>query len=90
MEWMAWTLPTALFFCAIASAITLYTYLGFSRPSQTRLGILPMATTRGDRLFIGLLATAFLNLLWAGLTEAPQWWAAALWVPVLWVIGRWG
>ncbi len=90
MEWMAWTPPTALFFCGIALAIALSTFLGVTRPVPARAGFLRFATTRGDRLFIGLLASAYLNLLWAGLSEAPQWWAAALWVPVLWLIGRWG
>jgi len=35
-------------------------------------------TTRGDRLFIGLLAAAYVNLAWAGLTDLPQWWGAGL------------
>jgi len=41
-------------------------------------------------LFIGLLASAYLNLAWAGCTESSQWLAAMLWVPALLVIGRWG
>lgn len=90
MEWMAWTPPTALFFAGIAAAIALYTFLGLTRPAPARAGFLRLTTTRGDRLFIGLLVSAYLNLFWAGLSEAPQWWAAALWVPVLWLIGRWG
>ena len=32
-----------------------------------------MATTRGDRLFVGLLAAAYVNLAWTGLTDLGQW-----------------
>jgi len=49
-----------------------------------------MDTTRGDRLFLGLLASAYLNLAWAGLDVAPQLVCAVIWVPMLFVIGRWG
>jgi predicted small integral membrane protein len=90
MEWMAWTMPTALFFVAIALTLAAYTWRGLVSPSVARRGFLPLATTRGDRLFIGLVASAYINLAWAGLTEASQWRASLLWVPVLWVIGRWG
>jgi predicted small integral membrane protein len=90
MEWMAWTLPTALFFVAIALTLAAYTWRGLVAPSVGRRGFLPLTTTRGDRLFIGLVASAYINLAWAGLTEASQWLASLLWVPVLWVIGRWG
>ena len=46
-------------------------------PTVARKGLLPLVTTRGDRLFIGLLAAAYINLAWAGLTDLPQWWGAA-------------
>jgi predicted small integral membrane protein len=90
VEWMAWTLPTALFFVAIALTLAVFTALGFVAPSPPRRGFLPIATTRGDRLFIGLLASAYINLAWAGGTEASQWLAAGVLVPALLVIGRWG
>jgi predicted small integral membrane protein len=90
MEWMAWTLPTALFFVAIALLLAVYTWLGLVSPSIARRGVLPFVTTRGDRLFIGLVASAYINLAWAGLTDASQWLASLLWVPVLCVIGHWG
>ena len=90
MEWMAWTLPTALFFVGIALTLAVYTVWGVVSPSLPRRGYLPMPTTRGDRLFIGLLLSAYLNLVWAGVTTAPQWWAMAIWIPVMFVVGRWG
>jgi predicted small integral membrane protein len=41
-------------------------------PSLERKGFLPISTTRGDRLFIGLLCAAYVNLAWAGLTDVTQ------------------
>jgi predicted small integral membrane protein len=35
-------------------------------------GILQIETTRGDRLFITLLGSAFINLIWLGFEVAPQ------------------
>ena len=90
MEWMAWTLPTALFFVGIALTLAVYTVWGVVSPSLPRRGFLPMPTTRGDRLFVGLLVSAYLNLAWAGVTVAPQWWAMLIWIPVMLIVGRWG
>ena len=39
-------------------------------PTIERRGFLPMTTTRGDRLFIGLLGAAWIHLGWLG-TERP-------------------
>ena len=41
-------------------------------------------------MFIGLLASAYVNLAWAGLFDLPQTLAVLIWVPMLFVIGRWG
>ena len=67
MEWMVWTLPTALFFVAVAVMFVIMTVWQLARPSVARRGFLPMTTTRGDRLFIGLLSAAYINLAWVGL-----------------------
>jgi predicted small integral membrane protein len=90
MSWMAWTWPTALFFIAIALLLAAYTVWAVRVPEVPRRGFLPMDTTRGDRLFVGLVASAYLNLAWAGLCAAPQSLAMLIWVPMLFVIGRWG
>jgi predicted small integral membrane protein len=60
--WMAWTFPTALFFWCIASILTLFTILAIRFPETPRRGILRIETTRGDRLFITLLGSAFIHL----------------------------
>ena len=53
-EWMAWTLPTALFFIGIAIILAAMTLWQVASPTVERRGPLPMMTTRGHRLFIGL------------------------------------
>ena len=78
LEWMAWTAPTAVFFAAIAAMLLGMTVWEIASPTRRRRGWLPIATTRGDRLFIGLLASAFLHLAWLGLTDWNLWLALAL------------
>jgi predicted small integral membrane protein len=90
LEWMAWTAPTAGFFVVIALLLVGYTVWGVLSPSVPRKGLLPMPTTRGDRLFVGLLGSAFINLAWLGLTEASQWFAVGLSLLFMLVIARWG
>jgi predicted small integral membrane protein len=90
MEWMAWTLPTAIFFVVIALLVASLTVWQIRAPDAPRKGFLPMETTRGDRLFVGLLGSAFLNLAWVGLTEASQWGALGLSCLFMLTIGRWG
>ena len=72
MEWMAWTWPTAIFFAVIASLLITFTVLAIKFPETPRTGILRIETTRGDRLFITLLGSAFINLAWLGIVGAHQ------------------
>ncbi|NJN48175.1 MAG: DUF2160 domain-containing protein [Candidatus Competibacteraceae bacterium] len=90
MEWMAWTLPTALFFTAIILMLIGMTVWQLASPTIERRGFLPIATTRGDRLFIGLLTSAYIHLAWLGLTDYNLWWASG--IALLWMIAlmRWG
>src|SRR5256885_12231302 len=50
-----------------------------------RKGWLPMATTRGDRLFIGLLLAAYVNLAWVGLGERMAQWFSLEAEPSVWI-----
>jgi len=59
-------------------------------PTVARRGFLPLTTTRGDRLFIGLLTAAYINLAWVGLTDLTQWWGAAISAIALVAVMRWG
>lgn len=90
LEWMAWTLPTAIFFLLIALMLMGMTVWELVSPSRARRGVLPLVTTRGDRLFIGLLGSAYIHLAWLAVTEASLWWA--LGISILWglAIMRWG
>ena len=72
MDWMAWTWPTAIFFGTIASLLILFTILAIKFPETPRVGILRIETTRGDRLFITLLGSAFINLAWLGIVGENQ------------------
>jgi predicted small integral membrane protein len=72
MDWMAWTWPTAIFFAVIASLLITFTVLAIKFPETPRTGILRIETTRGDRLFITLLGSAFINLAWLGIVGAHQ------------------
>lgn len=87
---MAWTPPIALFFIGIVLMLTGMAIWQVRSPSIERKGLLPIPTTRGDRLFIGLLSAAYVNLAWAGLTDMTQWVAAVIGFIVLLVLMRWG
>lgn len=79
LAWMAWTTPTAIFFATIASLIVLMcVWEAVSPGGQPRRGILRFETTRGDRLFVTLLGSAFINLAWLALLGPPLWWALAV------------
>ena len=77
--WMAWTFPTALFFLTIFLLLALMAVWEYASPGgNPRVGILRFETTRGDRLFISLLGSAFIHLAWLGLIGPSLWWALAL------------
>lgn len=64
--WMAWTAPTAIFFVLLALALGTMTWLGLAYPETERVGVLRIPTTRGDRLFVSLIAAAVIHLVWIG------------------------
>ena len=90
LSWMAWTPPVAIFFVCIGLLLVGMTVWELRSPTVARRGLLPLVTTRGDRLFIGLLAAAYVNLAWAGLADLPQWWGAGLSAVALVAIMRYG
>lgn len=87
---MYWTGPTAAFFSAIVVMLAVMTVLELLRPTVERRGFLPMATTRGDRLFIGLLGSAWIHLGWLGLLAFPLWGASIAAVVWFVVVMRFG
>ena len=83
-DWMAWTLPVAVFFTCIGVMLVGMTVWEIKSPTVLRKGFLPMATTRGDRLFIGLLAAAYLNLAFVALSEKMIDWFGLAQEPSIW------
>ena len=74
MGWMAWNWYTAAFFVSIATVLTIMTLLAIYRPETPRVGILRFPTTRGDRLFVSLIGTAFIYIVWIRLTGGTTMW----------------
>ena len=74
----------AVFFASIIVLLVGMTVWEVRAPTTVRRGFLPIATTRGDRLFIGLLAVAVTNLayiavrhrlaVWLNLSHQPSMW----------------
>jgi predicted small integral membrane protein len=62
--WMMWTWQTGLFFALLFAAIIFNGIMAVRRPVVERKGFLPIATTPGDRLFIGLISSMVIILLW--------------------------
>lgn len=79
LSWMAWTWPTAAFFIFIGLCIASMGVWEYFRPGgDPRRGIFMLNTTRGDRLFISLLGSAYIFLAWLGFVGTPLWWPLGL------------
>jgi len=87
--WMAWTLPVAVFFWVIACLLVTFTLLAIRWPETPRVGILRIETTRGDRLFISLLGSAFICLAWLFFAGPPLWGGLALCLIYAAAVLRW-
>ena len=83
--WMAWTLPVAVFFSCIGLMLVGMTVWEIRSPTRMRKGLLPIATTRGDRLFIGLLTAAYINLGFVGLSGKFAEWLSLDGEPSVWI-----
>lgn len=83
-DWMAWTTPVAGFFAAVALMLVVMTVWEIKSPTVERKGWLPLRTTRGDRLFIGLLCAAYLNLAFVGVSEKLMLWLELEQEPSVW------
>ena len=84
-DWMAWTLPVAIFFTSIVLMLFGMTIWEIKSPTVMRKGFLPIATTRGDRLFIGLLSAAYLNLAFVAVSEKMMGWFNLEQEPSIWL-----
>jgi len=84
-DWMVWTTPVAVFFSCIVLMLVGMTVWEIKSPTALRKGFLPIATTRGDRLFIGLLTAAYINLGFVGLAGKLSEWLSLEAEPSIWV-----
>ncbi len=84
-EWMAWTLPVAIFFISIVVMLIGLTIWQIKSPTVIRKGFLPFATTRGDRVFVGLLVAAYINLIFVGLSSKFMEWFGLDQEPSVWI-----
>ncbi len=84
-DWMVWTLPVAVFFSCIGLTLLGMTVWEIKQPTVLRKGFLPIATTRGDRLFIGLLSAAYVNLVFIGLAGKFAEWFSLDAEPSIWI-----
>ncbi|WP_298833391.1 DUF2160 domain-containing protein [uncultured Piscinibacter sp.] len=84
-NWMAWTLPVAVFFTCIVLMLVGMTVWELRSPTVERKGFLPIATTRGDRLFIGLLSAAYVNLAFVAISDKLMAWLSLAHEPSIWI-----
>ena len=84
-EWMAWTTPVAVFFICIVLMLIGMTVWEIKSPTTMRKGFLPIETTRGDRLFIGLLSAAYVNLAFVGISGKFAAWMSLDADPSIWI-----
>jgi len=83
-DWMAWTTPVAVFFTCIVLMLVGMTLWELKSPTVLRKGFLPIPTTRGDRLFMGLLSAAYLNLAFVAVSEKMVGWLGLEQEPSIW------
>ncbi|KQP49804.1 DUF2160 domain-containing protein [Pseudorhodoferax sp. Leaf274] len=84
-DWMVWTTPVAVFFICIVLMLAGMTAWEIRSATVLRKGWLPIATTRGDRLFIGLLMAAYINLAFVGLGDRIAAWLSLSGEPSVWI-----
>jgi len=90
LSWMVWTVPTALFFATIAAILVAMTVWQSLAPSPERTGFLPIPTTPGDRLFVGLVVSGYVHLAWIALIGTSLWIALAISLVWMGSVMRWG
>jgi len=88
--WMGWTVFTGVFFSVVAGLIiTMIVWEKLSPGDAPRMGVLRFETTRGDRLFVSLLGSAFIHLGWLFFVGDILWWALGLSLLYALAVFRW-
>lgn len=90
LSWMAWTWPTAAFFIFILLCLTaMVIWERYVPGGSPRRGALGLDTTRGDRLFISLLGSAFIFLAWLAFFGTPLWGPLAMSIVYGFAVFKW-
>lgn len=63
-QWMYWTVPTLLFLGFILTMLAVLSFWDAKDPGWAQQGILPIETTRGDRVFMSILTTGIFFCFW--------------------------
>ena len=91
LEWMHWTVQSAIGFSLLFIVLVSLAILDKFRPGYARKGFLPMATTRGDRVFISLAFFLFIFFVWLKyLPDVTAWGSMAASAVVAFIIMKWG
>ncbi|UBU14992.1 DUF2160 domain-containing protein [Nonomuraea gerenzanensis] len=90
LDWMVWTVPTALVFAGLALLLVVMAVWARLSPPVARRGFLRIETDRGDRLYIGLISAAVVLAGWIAITDLSMWLALGCALLVVAVIGIWG
>ena len=90
LEWMFFTRETATFIGVLLAFFATLIVLDLKRRSDVpRKGFLPMATTRGDRIFLGMATLIIIGILWLN-TGLSMVYALILGIIALIIIVVWG
>ena len=90
LAWMEWTVPTAIFCGSIILIVIAMTVWQTVSPSLERRGFLPIPTTPGDRLFIGILTSVYIFFAWISLISLSLWLLLAFVICWILVVMIWG
>jgi predicted small integral membrane protein len=91
LGWMYWTLPSAVMFAGLFLTIAGLGVRDYFVPSYARKGFLPIPTTRGDRLFIGILLIIAVHVTWIVLFKSAALWGATIIAGIVFATtARWG
>lgn len=90
LSWMHWTVQSALGFIMLVILLGGLAVLDEFYPGYARRGFLPIATTRGDRVFMSLIC--FLTIVFAWLKYLPEvsgWWVFPIAGVIAFIIMKW-
>lgn len=89
--WMHWTVPSAIGIFGVFAMIVGLNVLDNYKPGFARKGFLPMATTRGDRVFVCIISTIIIWMLWLRfLPDASIAVSLLIAAPIVLIIMKWG